>query len=119
MFNSTTYLNDIGIIKLREPVKLNQYIQPACLPRMPMYPKRYNRPSWAVGWGSLSHDSPITHRLQNVEMTLHESQVCNNVYPDVKKNWNRQLCSGFYQFKKLIPINLHKKLSLKRVFKRR
>lgn len=55
--------NDIALLKLKAPVKFNQYIQPVCLPRAGQNPSDKQN-CYAVGWG-------LTSRKPSYICTVH------------------------------------------------
>jgi len=64
-FNSPELYNDIGLIKLVEPVKFGSYKHPACLP----FENGENIASFiAVGWGSTSLTGRSSERLLKVKL---------------------------------------------------
>ena len=89
-------LNDIGILKLSSEVNLNSYVQTACLPDPSQsgYPVAANQNGYIVGWGTLSEGGSSPDNLQNTKITVYSENSCSNVYPNVVKNWNSQVCAG-------------------------
>jgi secreted trypsin-like serine protease len=93
-YDEDNFLNDIAILILNEEINLNDEIQIACLPasNIEYYPMKENIDSWITGWGALVEESGGSEFLQNVKITLYESEACENVYPNITKNWQSQLC---------------------------
>ena len=65
--------NDIALLKLDEPVKMNSHVQPACLPE--------NQPPvgtkcFITGWGKTKHPGGMHHTLQQAAMPTVDSKVC-------------------------------------------
>ncbi|CAF0947204.1 unnamed protein product [Brachionus calyciflorus] len=91
-------LNDISIITLAKEVEFTNKIQPSCLPDSSIqnYPTKSNIDSWAVGWGALYENGPISPKLQNVRLTIYNSSMCSLVGEGSRKNWNTQICAGEY-----------------------
>ncbi|NP_001166071.1 serine protease 133 precursor [Nasonia vitripennis] len=88
---STTYLNDIAIVTLREPIDFNQYQKAINLPTQDVH---YRQASSAVvtGWGSTrsgSQDTPIN--LQKAPMRLMTSTQCQRQLPFNLRN--SQVCA--------------------------
>lgn len=98
LYDKSSVLNDIAIIKLATPVKLNKKVQLACLPRMgnPRYPIRTNINTWAPGWGFHAEGQRGSSKLYNVKMTLYGSKKCNNTHTSFPKDWNKQICAGIF-----------------------
>jgi hypothetical protein len=59
-FNPNTLMNDIAIIKLSVPVRLNRFIQIACLPKTQStnFPSAGSK-AWIVGWVNLKFQKII------------------------------------------------------------
>ena len=90
-------LNDIALIKLDGRVELSERVQLACLPdpKQPGYPSKVDVSAYANGWGTLDNYGEMTPDvLQNVEITVFDSQACENVIPSMPKNWTNQICAG-------------------------
>lgn len=81
-------------MKLSQPVQLNQYIQPTCLPQLSTNYPSFNQASYAVGWGSTYYNGPASSLLQNVKLTIYNNTNCNNVFKSLRKDWNLELCAG-------------------------
>ena len=82
------------MLKFDQPVQLNEFIQPACLPRNKsfVYPP-FNTQAWAVGWGRTSNQSSTSQLLNNVKLTIYNGSVyCASYGTD----WSIQLCAGEY-----------------------
>lgn len=94
-YNDELVQNDIGILKLAEPVNLNNNIQIACLPdpSVKIYPKKSNIEAYAIGWGALFEGGYTPERLHNVIITLYNNSMCSNVSSD-SNDWDMQICAG-------------------------
>jgi acrosin len=97
LYNSDALLNDISLMILDKPVVLSDSIQPACLPNQNLneYPPD-NVDAWAVGWGTLKFGGESPQKLQNVKLQVYNGSMCMRVSYDVKKDWQRQICAGYY-----------------------
>lgn len=95
-------MNDIALIKIREPIELNNNIQLACLPPLntKKYPTKYGITGWLPGWGVSSKYGDIDYTLNNVKITVYTESRCKNVEPLVSKNWNNQICAGYIKLLK-------------------
>ena len=47
-----------------------------------------------MGWGALKYKGPAPNKLQNVNTTVLNQELCSDVYPEGEKNWKSQLCAG-------------------------
>lgn len=47
-----------------------------------------------MGFGTLSQGGSLPTQLYNVVINLYDGSQCDQVLPDVKKNWTTQLCAG-------------------------
>ncbi|XP_073426488.1 chymotrypsin-C-like isoform X3 [Dendrobates tinctorius] len=85
--------NDIAIIKLAEPAKLSDTVQPACIPAdgaiLP-----HDFPCYVTGWGRLYTNGPIADNLQQALLPVVEHAVCS------RSDWwsfqvqNSMICAG-------------------------
>ncbi|XP_034488960.1 serine protease snake-like isoform X2 [Drosophila innubila] len=95
-FTSPELYNDIGLIKLAEPVQFDSYKHPACLP----FENGENIGSFiAVGWGSNSLAGRSSTKLLKVKLDRFADEVCRRVietsadYPKGYDN-DSQMCVG-------------------------
>lgn len=95
-YDKNNFLNDIAIYKLKTPVELNQYVQPACLPNpnSAIVQPTINANVFASGWGTLSEYGSSSSVLYNVQLTNYNPTTCNKVDSSLQKNWNAQICAG-------------------------
>nr|XP_027224891.1 brachyurin-like [Penaeus vannamei] len=76
--------NDIAVIKLRQPIGFNDYIQPVCLPS---YSDAADSANFvdifvtATGWGADTHG--YHHALQYLDLKTISTQQCVDVYGSV------------------------------------
>lgn len=47
-----------------------------------------------MGYGTLSADGPLPNKLYNVKLTLYDGSKCDQVIPEVPKDWSIQICAG-------------------------
>lgn len=75
---------------------MNKNIQLACLPNfnLGLYPKKFDIPAYAAGWGNLKYNGDSPDKLHNVQLTIYNYKYCKTVIPERKKNWLRQICAG-------------------------
>jgi len=97
-FSSSSLLNDVAILKLKDLITLSGQAQPACLTyeTSSIFPGT-NLNAWIVGWGKESYTATSGSTiLKNAQITVYDSTKCNNVYPSTTKNWDAQICAGNY-----------------------
>ena len=87
------YLNDLALVKLKEPVHLDGSIKPACLHSS--YSTRLRNEFDAVGWGRLNNDGEFPVQLQKSKFDYINTAECKNRWdkeddhPDIT---NKNLC---------------------------
>jgi len=89
----TSTNNDIAILKLKEPIKFNKYVSPACLPEKDV---PVGTDCYITGWGKVRHPGNGYHILQQAKMPVVSNEVCH------RKNFPRiripvtdaMICSG-------------------------
>uniref|UniRef100_A0A4W3GDR1 Serine protease hepsin-like n=1 Tax=Callorhinchus milii TaxID=7868 RepID=A0A4W3GDR1_CALMI len=93
-YNPDTESNDIALIKVSEPVIFTNYVQPVCL----QYEKldiAELKPCVAVGWGLIEGRGKRIDVLQEEEVNIIPTVICN------QGDWyngslnDRVLCAGF------------------------
>ena len=100
--------NDIALIRMKTEVRLNRFVQLACLP-LPEYnlPVYFYSPVFLnatlVGWGQTSNKEPTnkdliylglkTNKLQKGNMPIQPLEQCMKAYPR-KEIQSSQLCAG-------------------------
>jgi len=87
-------VNDIALIKLKNPVKLDQFIQPACLPYRPQ--QFTNECCHIAGWGkteALQSVEDLPSRLQVSSIPTKSASVCKREYPTV--DLKTAFCAGY------------------------
>lgn len=95
-YNDDNKQNDIALLHLKSQVKLNEFIQLACLPSPGVsYPTVRDIAAWIVGWGSTMANGPLSNQLNNVKIIVYNESKCDNVVVGLAKNWNCQLCAGY------------------------
>jgi secreted trypsin-like serine protease len=71
-YNSRLQANDIAILRLCQPVTLNDYVNLACLPGPD---PQESQPVTAIGWGSTYKGSPLPSALRQVTMRVTNAQA--------------------------------------------
>lgn len=88
-YKTSSYYNDIALLKLDRKVNFNPHIRPACLPSTPEVPKKTRLA--AMGWGQTGALDPTTDWLIHVSLTEFSYKECNESFKDISK---RRLASG-------------------------
>ncbi|KAM3824402.1 chymotrypsin-C [Vipera latastei] len=79
-WNSLLIINDIALLKLAEPVKFSDTIQPSCLPSTDsLLPQGF--PCYVTGWGRLWTNGPIADNLQQGFLPVVDHATCT------QKDW--------------------------------
>lgn len=88
-------MNDIALLHLTNEVQLTDKIQVACLPseQSSDFPK-LSYDAYAAGWGTLSYGGSSSSLLRDVSLTIYSNNLCSNVAPSYKKDWDSQMCVG-------------------------
>ncbi|XP_013791170.2 testisin-like [Limulus polyphemus] len=88
------YDNDIAMMRLKEPVELNDYVQPVCLPDK--FDQFEGSECYATGWGKVDFDKKGSPILQKVKVEVFDNSICSKVYSEQFKipilQWH--LCAG-------------------------
>jgi hypothetical protein len=91
-YNDVTNENDIAVIRLASPVKLNSYVNIACLPgRDPSLHENV----MLAGWGTTSFGGSPPDSLHQANVII--MNYCSNVY---QFDPAKQVCAGNYQYSK-------------------
>ena len=91
--------NNIAIVKLDKEIKLNRYIQIACLPNKTsnkIPDEAWDKQSLYIAGFSSAGSSYTNWELQNLKFDMYNSSMCDIVKPNVTKNWDKQFCAGEY-----------------------
>ena len=78
-YNSVTMNNDFSILKLAEPVKYSDKVQPACLPNN-RREKYVGEKATVTGWGALSYYGSTPDELHAVDLTVTTNAMCRSSY---------------------------------------
>jgi hypothetical protein len=88
-YSSASQANDIAILRLCQPVQLNDYVSLICLPGPD---PQESQPVTAIGWGSTYKGSPLPNALRQVSMVVTNVQA-KAAYP-YYFNAQRQIGAG-------------------------
>ncbi|KAL1448922.1 hypothetical protein WDU94_000171, partial [Cyamophila willieti] len=87
-----TVKNDIALIRLETPAKLNSFVQPVCLPYGAAMSKDFtNEDTISAGWGRLGNPQ------QGLNQTVTDASKCREAYATIfyDVNYNDgQICAG-------------------------
>jgi len=82
--------NDIAVIRLKKPIKFNNYVQPICLPNVRA---KVNRVLWAAGWGITKGRGPTNEKLKQLGVKIFNESACVDKVPKFN-NPKGVLCAG-------------------------
>ncbi|XP_065058659.1 chymotrypsin-C-like [Rhopilema esculentum] len=93
-YSLTKLTNDIALIKLKMPAKLNSRVETICFPAKDSKPMIGSYRCYLSGWGSIQHPGPSHHTLQQAMLPVVSNTNCFNR--------NSVICAGYG---KSSPIN--------------
>nr|XP_016853779.1 PREDICTED: proline-rich extensin-like protein EPR1 [Anolis carolinensis] len=94
-YNPRNEANDVALIQLDTPVSFNDYVQPACLPRV-MDEKSSYASCFISGWGTTSQNSVKTSDvLQEAKVNILDVQKCNSSQWYSGAMSPHTLCAGY------------------------
>ncbi len=89
------------MFNLKTEVTLSNLVQVACFPNSlsSTYPSSMSntRAAYGVGWGTTSSGGDISSNLKDVDLVVYDSNLCSGVAASSKKNWDSQICAGYWQ----------------------
>ncbi|XP_030366168.1 transmembrane protease serine 12 [Strigops habroptila] len=78
-FKRDTFENDIALFELNSAVRYSIYVQPICLPSAHLYPHTTNGTQcFITGWGRTTEKGKISAVLQEAQVEIIPSNVCNS-----------------------------------------
>ncbi|CAF2109736.1 unnamed protein product [Rotaria magnacalcarata] len=96
-FISSTFENDIAIIRLDRPVVVSDYASPICLPASNVAP---GRKVTVAGWGTVSETARVhSNVLRQANINVLPTSNCR-VYTDVHYDGSKQLCAAALDWSK-------------------
>ncbi|KAM0734724.1 Trypsin-1 [Formica fusca] len=94
-YSTINYDNDIALIKLREPIKFQGSMRPACLPEPG---KTFAGEKGIVtGWGAINEGGPVSNTLQEVVVPILSNAECRATKYPSRKITDNMLCAGYKQ----------------------
>ena len=96
-FVSSTFENDIAVIRLDRPVTISKYASPICLPSNNILP---GTQVTVAGWGTVADTSRVhSNVLRQANVNILPATNCR-VYMDVHYDTSRQLCAAALDWSK-------------------
>lgn len=93
-FNRSTNDNDIIVLRTVNNIVYNQYTQPARIAGLG-YVLEDQQAVWAIGWGSISVNGPLSEQLREVQIWSINQSICKNRYAEIGLTiTDNMLCSG-------------------------
>lgn len=88
-YNGQTKQSDMALLKLKQPLVFNDYVRPINIwtSSLPL-----STECTTTGWGSTRENGPRVNKLQEVNVTIISSEVCNNYY--VGSILDTMFCAG-------------------------
>ncbi|XP_058797493.1 trypsin-3-like [Phymastichus coffea] len=88
--------NDVAIIELARPVRLDGAIKTVCLPNKTTF-KYSGMTGVAIGWGRLGYNEPISEHLRKVDLPIMSKTEClRSQYPKSRVTDN-MFCAGYHE----------------------
>ncbi|KAM9165791.1 prostasin-like isoform 2-T2 [Pangshura tecta] len=80
-YNRRSFVADIALVRLKEPVKFTQFIRPISLPGASRQ-FRVGKKCWVTGWGRVEVNEPLQppKTLQELEVPILRTATCNKRY---------------------------------------
>ncbi|XP_054751071.2 atrial natriuretic peptide-converting enzyme-like isoform X9 [Lytechinus pictus] len=91
-YYSTSGGDDITLIRFEEPVEINDYVRPICLPSANTSETRVYRRCYAAGWGTLAFGDVASNDLLKVLLGIIDNDECDQMYGDVIPS---KICAGY------------------------
>lgn len=89
-YDSSTFDNDICLLKLSSKVTFSNYIQPVCVTDTNTGPSDGSS-VWVTGWGTLSSGGSSPNQLQEVMVPIVPQATCKESYSSLTDN---MICAG-------------------------
>ncbi|XP_038234086.2 transmembrane protease serine 12 isoform X2 [Dermochelys coriacea] len=94
-FRIQTFENDIALFKLYKSVNYNDYIQPICLPFVHIHLNINNQTECFIsGWGSIAEKGEGSPILQEAQVDIIPSDICNGFEWYAGMINNNMFCAG-------------------------
>ncbi|XP_041479083.1 uncharacterized protein LOC121426747 isoform X3 [Lytechinus variegatus] len=90
-YYSTSGGDDITLIRFEQPVEINDYVRPICLPSATNETRVYRR-CYAAGWGTLAFGDVASNDLLKVLLGIIDNDECDQMYGDIIPS---KICAGY------------------------
>ncbi|XP_076330438.1 proclotting enzyme-like isoform X3 [Tachypleus tridentatus] len=95
-FNSSTFENDIAILKLDGTVSFTDKIHPICLPyTMFRNENLVLKVAYVAGWGKTETEEQPSPVLREIGIPIWEQSHCRQAYKKYLNVTNEQMCAGY------------------------
>ncbi|XP_046406001.1 trypsin-1-like [Ischnura elegans] len=94
-YKSSTFNNDIALLRLDREIPIEGLVRPACLPRKGL---SYTGHKGIVsGWGRIGETAPVSNYLQEVEVPIFSNKDCRteSLY-GANRITDNMLCAGYH-----------------------
>ncbi|CAL8117608.1 unnamed protein product [Orchesella dallaii] len=95
-YSRRTIDNDVALLKLVKPVKLDNVIIPVCLPANNEHSFE-NFTATAAGWGATKESGSTSNILRKVDVPVISNTVCNTQTKYKGKITDNMLCAGYVE----------------------
>ncbi|XP_015277158.1 PREDICTED: transmembrane protease serine 12 [Gekko japonicus] len=92
-FNKMTFQRDIALFKLVTSIRFNTFIQPICLPDVPLVVTA-ETPCYISGWGNSKEKGPPRAVLQEAQVNIISQDKCNSLDWYAGAVFEDMLCAG-------------------------
>ncbi|XP_003705965.2 venom protease [Megachile rotundata] len=92
-YDSTSYANDIAIVKLHRPTVFDTYVWPVCLP--PVGDTFENKSAVVIGWGMQYYGGPTSTVLMEAQIPIWPQNRCVRSF--VQRIDSNVMCAGAYE----------------------
>ncbi|XP_043535737.1 transmembrane protease serine 6 isoform X1 [Chiloscyllium plagiosum] len=96
-YDDDTYDHDIALLQLDQPVSIDAFTYPICLPAK-THVFETDKMCWVTGWGTTEEDGSVANVLQKVDVKLVDQSTCNKAYSYTISP--RMICAGYPEGKK-------------------
>ncbi|CAG5106049.1 Oidioi.mRNA.OKI2018_I69.chr1.g2659.t1.cds [Oikopleura dioica] len=86
--------HDIGIVKFRNEMEINDYVKPVCLPTARDDVPNPNEAGWAIGWGITKNRGPSNHKLKQVGVQIVDENSCRRKVDGFPDSGRGLICGG-------------------------
>jgi len=85
--------NDIALMKLSRPALFNNRVQPVCLPNQGEKPAVGSK-CYITGWGKMQHPGRSVSKLQQLPLTVQDSNKCNRMNSWIFPVTQKMICGA-------------------------